>query len=85
MRILLKAQTVRTAAARHGETIKDLGLRAGIHPSHLSRSLANTHELSARKRRALLLALGLEFDELFEIVARDVRGRREPTDGAGPQ
>lgn len=82
MRIILKADAVRTAVARQGETIKDLGLRAGIHPSHLSRSLANTHELSARKRRALLRALGLEFDEVFEIDVREDRVRRDPIAGA---
>jgi len=67
MRISLKAEAVRTLAARQGATLREIGQRAGIHPSHLSKALAGHHELSARKRRALLATLGVDFDTAFTV------------------
>jgi transcriptional regulator with XRE-family HTH domain len=67
MRICIKADSVRLLAARGGWTLSDVADRAGIHATYLSRVLAGIHELSPRKRSALLVALEAQFDELFEV------------------
>ena len=67
LRILCKADRVRELTARRGFTLGELSERAGISPSHMSKVLGGQHELSARKRRVLLNALGAAFDDLFEF------------------
>jgi len=68
MRIVLKAGALKEIAARRGITLGEVAQRATIHPAHLSKILAGAHALTPKKRVALLAALGVGFDALFEIV-----------------
>jgi transcriptional regulator with XRE-family HTH domain len=68
MKISIKPGRVRELAARRGVTLGGLCNQADLNPSHLSKVLAGQHTLSARKRAALLNVLGVEFDEIFDLV-----------------
>lgn len=69
MIIRLKAERLREIAARQGITLGGLCERAGLSPNHLSKVLAGRHNLSARKRGAILAALDADFDDVFVIVS----------------
>lgn len=67
MKITMKADRLRELAARRGMTLGNLCAQADLNPSHLSKVLSGRHDLSARKRSALLSALGAEFDDVFDL------------------
>jgi len=82
MRVYLRTRVLAELMAKAHMTQADLASRAGISQSYVSRLLAQSRHPGPRTRRALLEALGLEFDDLF--TTRPPTRRRKNGSRASP-
>jgi transcriptional regulator with XRE-family HTH domain len=68
VKAILKADKIRELALRRGLRLHELAETVGLTPVSFSNALAGRHELRPRTRARLMQALGLSFDEAFELV-----------------